>query len=51
MKLKRKIAAALLGVMTVVTAFPAGVANATNVNTYTYNCLLPLRLQLLPGRR
>jgi len=37
MKLKRKIAAALLGVMAVVTVFPAGVANATEVNSYTYN--------------
>ena len=37
MKLKRKIAAALLGVMVAVTAFPAGVANATEVNSYTYN--------------
>ena len=37
MKLKRKIAAALLGVMAVVTVFPAGGANATEVNSYTYN--------------
>lgn len=37
MKLKRKIAAALLGAMTVLTVFPASVANATEVNTYTYN--------------
>lgn len=37
MKLKRKIAAALLGAMTVLTVFPAGVANATEVNSYTYN--------------
>ena len=37
MKLKRKIAAALLGVMVVITACPAGVASATEVNTYTYN--------------
>ncbi len=37
MKLKRKIAAALLGVMTVLTAIPADVANATEVNSYTYN--------------
>ncbi len=37
MKLRKRIAAALLGVMTVISAFPAGVANATTVNTYTYN--------------
>jgi len=37
MKLKRKIAAALLGAMAVITVFPAGVANATEVNSYTYN--------------
>ena len=37
MKLKRKIATALLGVMAVIAVCPAGVANATKVNTYTYN--------------
>ena len=37
MKLKRKVAATLLGVMAVLTICPAGVANATEVNTYTYN--------------
>ena len=37
MKLKRKIAAALLGVMAFIAVCPAGVANATEVNTYTYN--------------
>lgn len=37
MKLKSKIAAALLGVMAVLTLCPAGVAEATEVNTYTYN--------------
>ncbi len=37
MKLKRKIAAALLGAMVVITACPTGVANAAEVNTYTYN--------------
>ena len=37
MKLKRKIATALLAVMAVIAVCPAGVANATEVNTYTYN--------------
>lgn len=37
MKLKRKIASALLAVMAVVAICPAGVANATKLNTYTYN--------------
>jgi len=37
MKLKRKIATALLGVMAVIAVCPAGVASATEVNTYTYN--------------
>lgn len=37
MKLNRKVAAALLGVMAVLAASPAGVAHATKVNTYTYN--------------
>lgn len=37
MKLKRKIAAALLGAMAVITVCPTTVANATEVNTYTYN--------------
>ena len=37
MKLKRRIAAALLAVTAIVAACPAGVANATEVNTYTYN--------------
>jgi len=37
MKLKRKIATALLAVMAVVAVAPAGVASATEVNTYTYN--------------
>lgn len=37
MKFKRKLAAALLGAMVVVTACPTAVANATEVNTYTYN--------------
>ena len=37
MKLKRKFAAALLAVATIVAVCPAGVANATEVNSYTYN--------------
>ncbi len=37
MKLKNKIAAALLAVATVVAACPMSTANATEVNTYTYN--------------
>lgn len=37
MKLKNRIAAALLCAATVVAFCPAGVANATEVNTYTYN--------------
>lgn len=37
MKLKRKIATALLAVMAVIAVAPAGVASATEVNTYTYN--------------
>lgn len=37
MKLKRKIAAALLGVATVLSICPTGVAHATEVNSYTYN--------------
>ncbi len=37
MKLKRKIATALLTVMAVVAVCPVGVANATEVNSYTYN--------------
>ncbi len=37
MKLKRKVAAALLAVVTLLSICPAKVANATEVNTYTYN--------------
>lgn len=37
MRLKRKVATALLGVMAVLAVAPAGVAHATKVNTYTYN--------------
>ena len=37
MKLTKKIATALLAVMTVIAVCPAGVANATTVNSYTYN--------------
>lgn len=37
MKLKRKFAAALLCIMAVFTIYPAGVAEATEVSTYTYN--------------
>lgn len=37
MKLNKKVAAALLGVMAVLAVGPAGVANAAEVNTYTYN--------------
>lgn len=37
MKLTKKIVAALLAILTVVAVFPAGVASATTVNSYTYN--------------
>lgn len=37
MKLKKLMAAALLAVMAVVTAYPTGVAEAAEVNSYTYN--------------
>lgn len=37
MKLTKKLAAALLAVMTVIAVCPAGVASATTVNSYTYN--------------
>lgn len=37
MKLKKTVAAALLGALAVLTVCPAGVANATVVNSYTYN--------------
>ncbi|MBQ9768333.1 MAG: hypothetical protein IJW37_09555 [Lachnospiraceae bacterium] len=37
MKLGKKIAAALLGVATMLSICPTGVAHATEVNTYTYN--------------
>ena len=37
MKLKRKIAVALLCMTVVLTFCPAGVAGATEINTYTYN--------------
>lgn len=37
MKLRKKFAAALLAMATVIAVCPAGVANATTVNTYTYN--------------
>lgn len=37
MKLRKKIVAALLGAVTVLSICPTGVAQATEVNTYTYN--------------
>ena len=37
MKLTKKIVAALLAILTVVAVFPAGIASATTVNSYTYN--------------
>lgn len=37
MKLKRKIAVALLCMTVVLTLCPAGIAEATEINTYTYN--------------
>lgn len=37
MKLKKMLAAALLGAMAVLTVCPAGEAKATTVNSYTYN--------------
>ena len=37
MKLKKIMAAALLAVMAVVTAYPTGVAEAAEINSYTYN--------------